>query len=97
MLLDPCWLFKANHCVKSCHVGHICTARDTSDKDSETETDRTRQTESDTLCSLTADHKYLIHKYSFKTRPRRNTLNVDLTFSKNSENKTDEWWNGLSR
>lgn len=32
MILDSCWLFKANRCVKSRHVGHICTACDTHDK-----------------------------------------------------------------
>lgn len=64
MILDSCWLFKANHCVKSCHVALICTARDTH-KDPETETDGTRPTERD---ALTAALKYLIHKHSFEKR-----------------------------
>lgn len=96
MILDSCCLFKANHCVKSCHVAHICTTCDSHDKDLGMETDRTRQTESDTLCSLTANLKYLMHKYSFKNGPQRNALNIDLTFSK-QRNKMDEWQDGLSQ
>lgn len=84
---DDIELLLVFHCGKSCHVTHICTACDTYDKDPDTRTDRRRQIERDTLCSLTANFKYLIHKYSFKTRPQRNTLNIDLAFSEQGKTK----------
>lgn len=79
MISDSRWLFKANCCVKSCDVAHVCTACDTHDKDLATETDRTKQIERDTLCSLTTNLKYLIHKYSFKNEA---TVSIDITFRK---------------
>lgn len=82
MILDSRWLFKANRCVKSCHVAHNCTASDIRDKAPAMETDRLKEIHFvhwQTILNI-----WYINTVwkQCNNKKHTHTLNIDLAFSK---------------